>query len=39
MFYAPFNLTFIKIIICLHSIKLNNKAMLHITVCDLHDYN
>ncbi len=39
MFYAPFNLTFIKIIFCLHSIRANGQTLLHISVADLQDFN
>ena len=39
MFYAPFNLTFLKIIFCLHSIRASQNTLLHLSVADLQDFN
>ena len=39
MFFAPFNLTILKLVVNIHDIKIDDHHLLHISVCDLHDFN
>lgn len=39
IFFAPFNLNILKLTVTLHSIVIDKNNTMHISVCDLQDFN
>ena len=39
IFFAPFNLTILKMTVNLHYVRINDSTLMHISVCDLKDFN